>query len=80
MFKTVSVRLDAPKYRLLKKMAEEENRTLSNYIETVSMRYLEEHESVEGFEMAEIRANQDLNASLRRGTANAQARKGRFVE
>jgi predicted transcriptional regulator len=80
MAKTITIRLDDGIYRVFRKLAEEENRTLSNFIETAALRYLEECEDVDEFEMTEIRNNRSLNQSLKRGHADAKQRKGRFVE
>jgi hypothetical protein len=80
MFMTVSVRLAAPKYKLFRRMADEENRTLSNFIETAAMKYVQENELIDKFEMDEIRANKELNRSLKRGHKDAAAKRGRFVD
>ncbi|MCE5230367.1 CopG family transcriptional regulator [bacterium] len=79
MSKTVTLRIDDSSYRLFKALSERENRPLSNYIETTVKRYIEENESVDEFEMVEIKANAALNRSLKRGTRDAKARRGRFV-
>ena len=52
---------------------------LSNFIETAVLRYLEREEYVDEFEMEEIRTNRGLNASLKRGVADAKTRRGRFA-
>ena len=64
---------------MFRAMAECENRPLSNFIETAALRYLQEHELVDEFEMREISQNINLLSSLKRGHADAKARKGRFV-
>jgi len=79
MSKTVTLRMDASVYERLRLHAQRDNRPLSNFIETAALRYLEETEHVDGYEMAEIRANTALNRSLKRGVADAKARRGRFV-
>jgi len=79
MPKTVTLRLDDPAYRLFKAVAERENRPLSNFIVTAVMRFMEEHETVDEFEMTEIRNNGPLNRSLKRGLADAKRRRGAFV-
>ena len=79
MSKTVTLRLDEPVYRLFRGVAERENRPLSNFIETAVLRFMQEHESVDEFEMAEIRGNAELNRSLKRGHQDAQHRRGTFV-
>ena len=79
MSKTVTLRLDDPVYRLFKGVAERENRPLSNFIETAVMRFVQDHETVDEFEMAEIRGNVELNQSLKRGQQDAKHRRGAFV-
>ena len=79
MSKTVTLRLDDPVYRLFKSVAERENRPVSNVIETAVMRFVQDHETVDEFEMAEIRGNGELNRSLKRGHQDAKNRRGAFV-
>jgi len=79
MSKTVTLRLDEPVYRLFKDVAARENRPISNFIETAAMRFMREHESVDEFEMAEIRGNLELNRSLKRGHQDAKHRRGTFA-
>jgi len=79
MPRTVTLRLDDTFYNLLRRLAEQDNRTLSNFIETSTLRYIEDHEYADEYEMAEIRANQELNKSLKRGMKDAKLKKGRFV-
>ncbi|MEI6211185.1 MAG: CopG family transcriptional regulator [bacterium] len=79
MSKTVTLRLDDPVYRLFKGVAERENRPISNFIETAVMRFVQDHETVDEFEMAEIRGNGELNQSLKRGHQDAKNRRGAFI-
>ena len=79
MSKTITLRLDDPVYRLFKGVAEQENRPISNFIETAVMRFVRENETVDEFEMAEIRGNVELNQSLRRGHQDAKHRRGTFA-
>jgi len=77
---TITLRLPENRYRLFKKLANEENRSLSNFIETATVRHIEESEYVASYEMDEIKNNHGLNVSLRNGHADARLKKGRFVE
>jgi uncharacterized protein (DUF1778 family) len=77
---TITLRLPENRYRLFKKLAEEENRSLSNFIETATVRHIEESEYADSFEMEEIKNNHSLNQSLRKGHGDARLKKGRFVE
>lgn len=79
MSKTVTLRLSEDVYRRFKTMAEDDNRPLSNFIETAALRFIDEHLHADEFEMAAIRGDKDLNASLHRGMADAKAGKGRFA-
>jgi len=79
MSKTVTLRLDEKIYEKFKRLAELDNRPLSNFIETAALRHIEEEELVDEFEMAEIRDNVDLNRSLKRGLRDAKAKRGRLA-
>ena len=79
MAKVVTLRLDDEIYNTFKTMAEQENRPLSNFIETAAMRYIKEIEFVDEFEMKEIDSNIQLNDSIKRGVADYKDRKGRFI-
>jgi len=52
---------------------------ISNFIETVILRYVEEHEYADELEMAEIRGNEELNLSIKRGIRDAKVKRGNFV-
>lgn len=79
MSQTVTLRLDDTIYQKFKGLAMHDNRPLSNFIQTAALRFVEEHELVDEFEMAEIRDNATLNRSLKAGIRDAQAKRGRFV-
>ena len=79
MSKTVTLRLNDDIYKRFRKLAEEDNRTLSNFIETSTLRYIEDHGLADDFEMDEIKNNRSLNLSIKRGLKDADAKKGSFV-
>lgn len=79
MSRTVTLRLGDDVYGKLRSWAERDNRPLSNFIETATMRFIEEREVVDEFEMAEISGNKALDASMKRGFKDAKAGRGRFV-
>lgn len=79
MSKTISLRIDDSLYQSLKMHAEAENRSISNYIETATLRYIEEVDYVDEFEMENIKNNDDLVRRLKRGTLDAKKSRGRFV-
>jgi hypothetical protein len=66
-------------YQRFKDLAKNDNRPLSNFIETAALRFVEEHEYVDDFEMTEIRNNVNLNRSLKSGLRDAKAKRGRFA-
>ena len=76
---TITLRLDDKTYKKFRLLALRDNRTLSNFIETVALRYIEDTSLVDEAEMTVIRADKRLNASLKRGQRDAKARRGRFV-
>ena len=80
MAKTITLRLKDDLYTLFKSMAEEDNRTIANFIETCVLRYLEQNQYVDEYEMDEIRNNVGLKRSLTRAHRDAKNLKGRFVE
>ncbi len=80
MSKTVTLRLNDKIYTLFRNLAESENRPLSNFIETSVLRFIENSQFIDEFEMAEIQRNQDLNRSLKRALKDTKAKRGRFVE
>ena len=80
MSKTVTLRLNDKIYKLFRNLAESENRPLSNFIETSVLRFIENNQFVDEYEMAEILGNQDLNRSMKRALKDIKAQRGRFVE
>ncbi len=79
MSRTVTLRLKDSVYQRIRTLAERDNRSLSNFIETATLRYLEQEEYVDEFEMLEIRQNQPLRESIGRGLEDAGEQRGRFV-
>ena len=80
MAKTVTVRLDDRAYELIRKAAEGERRSISNFIEYAALRYLTDELTVSDQEMEEIMADEALVASLRKGLAEAKAGRYRVVD
>ena len=79
MSKTVTLRIENTLYKKLKEHAEIENRTLSNFIETATLKYIEQIELVDEYELKEIISNADLLERLKRGSSDAINKKGKFV-
>jgi predicted transcriptional regulator len=80
MSKTITLRLSEENYKVFRKLADRDNRPISNFIETAVKRFIEHNVFVDEFEMEEIRNNTELNKSLKRGLADMKSKKGRFVE
>jgi hypothetical protein len=79
MSKTVTLRLDDDVYNRFKDLARDDNRPLSNFIETAALRFVEEHGYVDEFEMLEIRSNVELNKSLKQALRDTKVQRGEFV-
>jgi predicted DNA-binding protein len=79
MSKTVTLRLSDEKYNIYKKLAERDNRPISNFIETAVKKFVEENVFVDEFEMEEIRNNSELNKSIKRGISDMKSKKGKLV-
>ncbi len=80
MSKTVTLRVSEDNYSLLKAYAKSENRKLSNAVETLAMRRLEQELFVDPHEMDGILADRDLLGRLKTGHLQAKKGRGRFVE
>lgn len=79
MSKTVTLRLDDLAYEIIKQHAKADNRPLSNYIETATLKYIEEIDYVNDFEMKDILNDKNLMQSLKKGSNDATNKKGRFI-
>ncbi len=79
MSKTVTLRIERNLYEKIKEHANSENRTLSNFIETATVKYIEQIELVDKYEMEEIVNNADLLERLQKGNIDAKHKRGRFV-
>ncbi len=79
MSKTITLRLEDEVYQLLRALAEQDNRPISNFIETAALRYVEESQMTDEFETEEIAGNRKLQASLKRGLRDARNKRGRFA-
>lgn len=79
MPKTVTIRLDDISYDIIKQHAQADNRPLSNYIETATLKYIEEIDYVDEFEMENILSDENLIKSLKKGSTDAANKRGRFI-
>ena len=79
MPKTVTLRLDDVSYDLIKNHAIADNRPLSNYIETATLKFIEEVDYADDFEMENILNDEKLIRSLKKGSSDAANRRGLFI-
>jgi predicted CopG family antitoxin len=80
MAKTVTLRLSDDVYEKFSSAAKAERRSISNLIEVLALKRMEEDLFVDRIEMEEILADQVLMARLQRGAKEVKQRKGRYVE
>jgi predicted CopG family antitoxin len=80
MAKTITLRVADETYEKLMAAAKVERRSLSNMIETLALKKLEEEIFIDRIEMDEILTNKELMKRLQRGSKQVKARKGSFVE
>ncbi len=80
MSKTVTLRLNENLYKMFLTLAKEQNRTMSNFIETSVLRFIEQNQFVDDYEMEEIINNDELNKSLKRAYKDVSAKRGSFIE
>ncbi|HRI47964.1 MAG: hypothetical protein KF721_08150 [Ignavibacteriaceae bacterium] len=80
MSKTITLRLSDENYKKYKKLADRDNRPISNFIETAVKRFIEHNIYVDEFEMEEIKNNVELNKSIKKGLSDMKSKRGRFVE
>jgi len=79
MPKTITLRLLDEVYEQFAIGAKLDNRPISNFIETMALRQIEESTLIDPAEMAEIKANKKLMRKLERGHREARALKGKFL-
>ncbi|MBE7412305.1 MAG: CopG family transcriptional regulator [Leptospiraceae bacterium] len=78
--KTVTVRVDDNVYNLLKKAADGERRTISNFMENASLSYLTNEIYISDIEMEQILNDHSLIKSLKTGINEAKKGKYKFVK
>ena len=79
MSKTITLRLSEENYKIYRKLADSDNRPISNFIETAVKRFIEHNIFVDEFETEEIENNPELNKSIKRGLSDMKQKKGRLV-
>jgi predicted DNA-binding protein len=71
MTRTVTIRLPEEHYGRIKAAAEADNRPISNFIQTATLRFIEQSEFCDEAEMDEIMADAKLLKSLKAGSQDA---------
>ena len=79
MSKTITVRIDEDIYGLLKKAADGERRTISNFIEFAALQYISSEIHVSDEEMDEILHDKNLIKSLQKGLEDVKKGKYKIV-
>ena len=79
MAKTVTLRLKDEIYEKFSNLAKNDNRPLSNFIETAVLRLIQNAQYVNSFEMDEIINNSELNESLKKAHEDVKKGSGEFV-
>ena len=77
IMKTITIRIDDQVYNLLKKAAEGERRTISNFMENATLSYLTSEMYVSDEEMDHLLRDTRLIKSLKKGVDDA--RKGKYT-
>lgn len=80
MTQTVTLNFEPSVMEKLKQMADQENRTLANFVEVATVKYMEQIEFADFFEMEEIVNDAELKKKLRKGSEDARNRRGQFVD
>lgn len=80
MSKTITLRISEDHYEAFKQYAKTENRKISNAIETLAMKELENTLFTDPFETEGILSDKNLLERIKTGAKHAKERKGRFVE
>ena len=80
MAKTITLRIDDELYMRLKRAAQAEHRSISNYIENAARNFLIEESFVSDEEMADILKNNDFIKNIRASLHDIERGDYRFVE
>lgn len=80
MSKTITLRISEDNYEAFRQYAKKENRKISNAIETLAKKQLDNTLFTDEFETAGILSDESLLERIKAGTRQAKVKKGRFVE
>jgi len=79
MPKTITLRLSDEVYKKFINAAIEDNRSISNLIETLASKKLNEEMLANDFEMEEIFSNKKLLKKLEKGHSHVKMKKGKLI-
>ncbi|RPI89260.1 MAG: ribbon-helix-helix protein, CopG family [Spirochaetales bacterium] len=77
MAKTITIRIDDDTYEILRRAADGERRSISNFIEYATLSYVTREVHVSNEEMSEILSDASLVKGLKRGLDDVK--KGRYA-
>jgi hypothetical protein len=80
MTKVITMRIDESILEKFSQFAKIENRSLSNFIETATLKYINDIEYTDDFETKDILNDKALISKLKKGSKDAKSMRGRFVE
>jgi len=80
MSKIITMQIEESVLEKFSAFAKIENRSLSNFIETATMKYIREIEFTDEFETKDILENNKLINKLKKGSKDATNKRGRFVK
>jgi hypothetical protein len=80
MSKTITLRLSDEEYRLYLRAAQAVKRPISNLINYLAQKKLEEDLFVDQIKMDEISSNSELVSALKQGSMEAKLMKGSFID
>ena len=80
MSKTITIRLDDDTYRMIKRAAEGQMRSISNFMEYATVSYLTEEAFVSDEEMDQIVSDTDLVQTLKKARADVQNGRYKLVD
>ncbi|MBK8399101.1 MAG: CopG family transcriptional regulator [Leptospiraceae bacterium] len=80
MTKVITMRIDESLLKQFMSFAKLENRSLSNFIETATKKYINEIELTDDLETKEILGNKTLLKKIASGRLDAKTKKGKFVK
>jgi len=80
LIQVITSRLQENKFQKFKQLAECDNQSISNFIENVDLRYIEEEEYLDDFKNEEIFSNKELIGSIKLGYEESIEGKETLIE